>query len=132
VTSLARAQTEPEWRPLKTGLIGLAPLDFRLRVVSVFTEPDERSVPITVRFIAANNVVLLEESGEVRDGQPFEAMLISAGVNDLVRIEVIHEMTGCRQRPYPIVVTIQPYFFDEGRVIPQYVLERPVNTSCLP
>jgi hypothetical protein len=129
-TPIARAQTNAEWRPLKTGLMSR---DAYFRVASVFTEPDERSVPITVRFIASNNVVILEQSGVVSDGQPFLAVLTPTSFGDMVRIEVIHEMPGCSQRPYPIAVTIQGYAIESGRgLVGRYLLERSVSASCLP
>jgi hypothetical protein len=131
VTLPAKAQTDPEWRPLKTGLISVSAADAFIRVASVFTEPDERVVPVTVKFIDGNNVVLREQRGEVRDGQPFFAVM-PGGADRLLRVEVTHEMPGCGQRPYPIMVTIQPHGVESRGIYGRYLLERSVSTSCSP
>lgn len=106
----------PVFETTSSGLITFSGEDEAIRVAVVFTKQDDAVVETSVRFVDANGVVLKQQRGDLRDGEPVVAELTRRDVGErtnlLVRVEVIHKLPGVRDSRYPIVATLQPISLD--------------------
>ena len=102
----------PIFESTSSGLLTFSSEDKALRVAIVFAEQDDAVVPTLVRFIDSRGKVLKQTKGELRADQSVIAQLtrsdVGASTDLLVRVEVLHELPGVRDNPYPILVTMQP------------------------
>lgn len=104
--------SEPVFESTSSGLITFSGMQKALRVAVVLTAQDEAVVGTVIRFIDANGKIIKRQRGEVRERHPLVAELTRQDLGDrtdlLVRVEVVHKLPDVRERPYPILVTVQP------------------------